>query len=51
MVVAGRGSLLPSTTGVELALIEIVETGIDLDTRDDIAPHDRGSTDVDPLGR
>lgn len=51
MVVAGRGSLLPSTTGVELALIEIVETGIDLDTPDDIAPHDRGSTDVDPLGR
>ena len=51
MVVAGRGSLLPTTMGVDLALIEIVETGLDLDTPDDIAPHDRGSTDTDPLGR
>jgi hypothetical protein len=51
MVVAGRGSLLPTTSGVELALIEIVETGIDLETPDETAPHDRGSTDVDPLGR
>lgn len=51
LVVAGRGSLLPTTSGIELALIEIVETGIDLDTPDDIAHHDRGSTDADPLGR
>ena len=51
MVIAGRGSLLRTTMGVELALVEMVETGIDLDTPDDIAHHDRGSTDIDPLGR
>lgn len=51
MLVAGRGSLLPTTSGVELALVELVETGTDLTTPDDISPSDRGSTDMDPLGR